>query len=140
MNGFLGRVLSRLLIFVGVAFLCTIGLAATLILLVVAIYFAFALLLSPPLAALAAACCTLLLTAIVVLMGNGLLRLIGSRPRRNAARERPRGSLLGDLLGPELIDLVDRHPAKMIAAALAAGLVVGVSPAARAFLRDFFRR
>jgi len=139
MSGFLGRVLSRLFIFVGIAFLCTIGLAATLMLLIVAIYFAFALFLSPPLAALAAAFCTLALTAIVVLIGNGLLRSVGRAPKRRE-RERPSGSLLGDVLGPELIDLIDRHPSKMIAAALAVGLVIGFSPAARAFLRDFLRR
>src|SRR5271168_998020 len=112
MSGFLGRVLSRLFIFVGIALLCTIGLAATLMLLIVAIYFAFALFLSPPLAALAAAFCTLALTAIVVLIGNGLLRSVGRAPKRRE-RERPSGSLLGDVLGPELIDLIDRHPSKM---------------------------
>jgi hypothetical protein len=134
MSGFL----SRGLVVVAVFIACAVGLTAAFALLVAAEYFAFAMILSAPLAALAAAGTALFFCFTAVIVG----RLILSSMKKRARRELPKriAAILGEVFGTDLGEFADRHPARSLAAALAAGFVLGFSPKLRKFLTLFLRR
>jgi hypothetical protein len=130
--------LSRGIVVVAVILACIIGLTGTFGLLVAADYFAFATILSPPLAALAAAGTAILFCIVAVVIG----KLILSRMRKRARRQTQTriASVIGEVFGADLGEFSERHPARIIGAALLAGFALGVSSRLRKALAAFLRR
>ncbi|HEY1711224.1 MAG TPA: hypothetical protein VGG10_23360 [Rhizomicrobium sp.] len=111
------------------------GLTAMLIYLGSAVYLAFALILSPPLAALAAAGSALFFCFLAVLVA----RIVNNRAaRRMPAAAAPSAATgeMGEMLGARAHELFQQRPGVGIAASLAAGFAVGMSPRLRALLRE----
>jgi len=130
--------LSRAIVFVAVILACVIGLTAAFGLLVAADYFAFATILSPPFAALAAAGAAILFCIVAVILGKLILATLKKRTR---ARMQTRiASIIGEIFGADLGEFTERHPARSIGAALAAGFVIGFSPKLRKALVHLLRR
>jgi hypothetical protein len=134
MSGFL----SRGIVVVAVILACVIGLTAAFGLLVAADYFAFATILSPPFAALAAAGTALFFCVVAVIVGKLILSGMKKRTRRNMHARI--ASIIGEVFGADLGDFTERHSARSIGAALAAGFVLGFSPKLRKALMHFLRR
>ena len=134
MSGFL----SRGLVVVAVLLACAIGLTAVFGLLVAADYFAFANILSPPFAALAAAGTAILFCVVAVIAGKLILSAMNKRTRRNMHTRI--ASIIGEVFGADLGEFTDRHPARSIGAALAAGFALGFSPKLRKALLHLLRR
>lgn len=130
--------LSRGIVVVAVILACAIGLAAAFGLLVAAEYFAFATILSPPFAALAAAGTAVLFCIIAVVAGK--LILSGMKKRSRARMQTRIASIIGEIFGADLGEFAERHPARSLGAALAAGFVIGFSPKLRKALVHFLRR
>lgn len=130
--------LIRCGIILAVVLACATGLVAMLGLLVAADYFAFATILSPPFAALAAAGTALLFCVISILAGK--LALSAVRGRRRKEERKLVAIILGELFGKEIGDFAERHPARAIAASLAAGFALGFSGRLRRLLHAFLRR
>jgi hypothetical protein len=131
-------ILIRGVVIVAVILACATGLIAAFGLLVAADYFAFEIILPPVFAALAAAGTAILFSVLAVVIGR--LVLGGLRKR---ARHKMRSRIavaVGELFGSELGGLADRHPARSIGLALAAGFAVGVSPGLRRALFAFLRK
>ena len=130
--------LSRGIVVVAVLLACVIGLTAAFGLLVTADYFAFATILSPPFAALAAAGTALVFCFVAVIVG----KLILSAMKKRARKELPRriAAIIGEVFGTDLGEFTERHPGRTIAAALAAGFVLGFSSKLRKLLTFFLRR
>ena len=131
-------ILIRGAIILAVVLACATGLLAMLGLLVAADYFAFATILSPPLAALAAAGTALLFCVVAILIGKLALAAVSGRRRKQA--HNVLSVILGELFGKEIGDFAERHPARAIMAALAAGFALGFSPKLRGVFRSFLRR
>ena len=130
--------LSRAIVFVAVIVACVIGLTAAFGLLVAADYFAFATILSPPFAALAAAGTAILFCIVAVIVGKLVL---ASMKKRTRARMHTRiASIIGEIFGADLGEFTERHPARSIGAALAAGFAVCFSPKLRKALVHLLRR
>ena len=134
MSGFL----SRGIVVVAVLLACVIGLTAAFGLLVAAEYFAFATILAPPFAALAAAGTAIVFCIVAVIIGKLILRSMKTRARRNMHTRI--ASIIGEVFGADLGEFTDRHPARSIGAALAAGFLLGFSPKLRKALTAFLRR
>lgn len=134
----MSSLLIRGAIVLAVVLACATGLVAMLGLLVAADYFAFETILSPPLAALAAAGTILLFCILVILAGKFASAAVRGR-RRKEARSAV-AIVLGELFGKEVGDFAERHPAKAIAASLAAGFAVGFSGRLRRLVHAFLRR
>lgn len=130
--------LSRGIVIVAVLLACVIGLTAAFGLLVAADYFAFAIILSPPFAALAAAGTAILFCIVAVLIGKLILSKMKKRARRNLhARV---ATIIGEVFGADLGVFTERHPARSIGAALAAGFAFGFSAKLRKALFHLLRR
>ena len=130
--------LSRGIVILAVLLACAIGLIAVLGLLVAADYFAFANILSPPFAALAAAGTAILFCIVVVITGKLILSRMKRRARRNL--HTMIASIIGEVFGADLGEFTNRHPARSIGAALAAGFVLGFSPKLRKAVLHLVRR
>jgi len=130
--------LSRGIVFVTVILACVIGLTAAFGLLVAADYFAFATILSPPFAALAAAGTAVFFCIIAVGIGGLILSRMKRRARKNLQTRIV--AFIGEVFGADLGEFAERHPARSIGAALAAGFVLGFSPKLRKALAAFVRR
>jgi uncharacterized membrane protein YciS (DUF1049 family) len=130
--------LLRGIVIVAIILACATGLIAAFGLLVAADYFAFETILPPVFAALAAAGTALLFCAVALVVGMLVLRTMRKRARRKM-RSRI-AAAVGELFGSELGGLADRHPARALGLALAAGFAVGVSPGLRRALFTFLRR
>lgn len=130
--------LSRAIVIVAVILACIIGLTAAFGLLVAADYFAFATILSPAFAALAAAGTAILVCIIAVVVGK--LTLSRMKKRARARMQTNIASILGEVFGADLGGVTERHPARSLGAALAAGFVLGFSPKLRKALLHFVRR
>lgn len=131
-------ILIRGVVVVAVVLACAIGLAAVFGLLVAADYFAFAIILPPVLAALAAAGTALLFCFVAVIIG----RMVLSALRRRSRREfQPKlAAIVGEIFGKELAEVAERHPARSIGLALAAGFALGFSSRLRSALFSLLRR
>jgi hypothetical protein len=134
----LSGILTRGAVIGVVALACATFLIAALGLLVAAVFFAFENILSPVFAALAAAGSMVILCILVIVIG----RLILSRLRKRARRKmRTRvAAAVSELFGSELGVIADRHPARAMGIALAAGFAIGFSPSVRRALFSFLRR
>lgn len=130
--------LSRAVVVAAVILACVIGLTAAFGLLVATDYFAFATILSPPFAALAAAGTAVFFCILAVVVGMLILSSMKKRARRTLHTKI--ASILGEVFGADLGEFTDRHPAKSIGAALAAGFVIGFSPKLRKALFHLLRR
>ena len=130
--------LSRAIVIIAVLVACVIGLTAAFGLLVAAIYFAFAIILSPPLAALAGAGTAILFCIIAVVVGK--LILSSMKKRQHVRMQTRLASMIGEVFGGDFGEFAERHPARSIGAALAAGFAIGFSPRLRKALVHFLRR
>lgn len=130
--------LSRGIVIIAVLLACVIGLMAALGLLVAADYFAFANILAPPFAALAAAGTAILFCVIAVVIGKLILSSMKKRARRNLQSRI--AAVIGEVFGADIGEFTDRHPARSIGAALAAGFVLGFSPKLRKAMVHLLRR
>ncbi|HEX4160586.1 MAG TPA: hypothetical protein VHY79_19115 [Rhizomicrobium sp.] len=131
-------ILIRGVVIVAVILACATGLIAAFGLLVAADYFAFEIILPPVFAALAAAGTAILFSVLAVVIGR--LVLGGLRKRARRKTQSRIAAVVGELFGSELGGLADRHPARAIGLALAAGFAVGVSPGLRRALFAFLRK
>jgi hypothetical protein len=130
--------LSRGIVFVAVILACVVGLTAAFGLLVAADYFAFATILSPPFAALAAAGTAVFFCIVAAGTGGLILSRMKKRARKNLHARI--ATVIGEVFGADLGEFTERHPARSIGAALAAGFVLGFSPKLRKALAAFIRR
>lgn len=134
----ISSILIRGVVIVAVIMACATGLLAAFGLLVAADYFAFEIILPPVFAALAAAGTALLFCAIALLVG---MLVLGKLKKRSRRQMRTRvAAAVSELFGSELGGLADRHPARAIGLALAAGFAIGVSPALRRAVFSLLRR
>jgi hypothetical protein len=133
-----GNFLLRGAVIGAVILACAIGLIAAFGLVVVAVYFAFEIILPPVWAALAAAGTALLFCALAVIIGVVILKSMRKRARRRMQSRI--AAAVAELFGGELGSLADRHPARALGLAVAAGFAVGFSPALRRALFSFLRR
>lgn len=131
-------ILIRGVVVVAVVLACAIGLAAAFGLLVAADYFAFAIILPPVLAALAAAGTALIFCIVAVIVGRMILSALKRRSRR--VFQPKLAAIVGEIFGKELADIADRHPARSIGLALAAGFALGFSSRLRSLLFSLLRR
>ena len=69
-------------------------------------------------------------------------KLILSAMKKRARKELPRriAAIIGEVFGTDLGEFTERHPGRTIAAALAAGFVLGFSSRLRKLLTFFLRR
>ena len=130
--------LIRAVVTVAVILACATGLTAAFGLLVAADYFAFAIILPPVFAALAAAGTAVLFCVLAVIVGKLILGSLRKRARRHMQSRL--AAAVGELFGGEIGELADRHPARTLGLALAAGFAVGFSPSLRRALFAFLRR
>ena len=130
---FLANIKFRAIVAGITALFVMLGLTAMLIYLGSAVYLGFAVILSPPLAALAAAGIALLFCILAV----AIARMINNRAARRIPRapEAATGQM-GELLGARAHEIFQQRPGVGIAASLAAGFAVGMSPRLRALLRE----
>jgi hypothetical protein len=131
-------IMLRGVVIVAVVLACATGLTAMFGLLVAADYFAFATILPPVFAALAAAGTALLFCALAIVIGRLVLASLGRRASRSMQSRV--AAAVGELFGKELGDFTERHPARAIGLALAAGFAMGFSPGVRRALFAFLRR
>ncbi len=131
-------ILIRGVVVVAVVLACATGLTAAFGLLVAADYFAFAIILPPVFAALAAAGTALLFCVLAIVIGKLVLGRLRKRARRRLQSRV--AAALGELFGSDIGGLADRHPARALGLALAAGFAVGFSPSVRRVLFAFLRR
>jgi uncharacterized membrane protein YciS (DUF1049 family) len=131
-------ILLRAIVVVAVVLACATGLTAAFGLLVAADYFAFEIILPPVFAALAAAGTALLFCVVAFIIGRLVLARLRKRSRRQM-RTRV-AAAVSELFGSELGGLADRHPARAMGLALAAGFAIGFSPPLRRALFAFLRR
>lgn len=131
-------ILIRGVVIVAVILACATGLIAAFGLLVAADFFAFEIILPPVWAALAAAGTALLFCVLAVVIGKLVL---GSLRKRSRRRMRTRiAAAVSELFGADLGELADRHPARAIGIALAAGFAIGFSPGLRRVLFALLRK
>ena len=76
--------------------------------------------------------------SFAVIVGKLILSTMKKRARRNMHTRI--ASIIGEVFGADLGEFTDRHPARSIGAALAAGFVLGFSPKLRKALMAFVRR
>jgi hypothetical protein len=137
MGGLIANVKFRAIIAGITVLFVTMGLFAMLIYLGSAVYLGYALILIPPLAALAAAATALLFCIFVVMFARMMVRGAEARAAKNkpASPEQATGQM-GEMLGAKAHELFQQRPGMGIAASLAAGFAVGMSPKLRSMLRD----
>ncbi len=112
-------ILIRAVVMVAVVLACATGLTAAFGLLVAADFFAFRIILPPVFAALAAAGTALLFCVLALVIGKLVLGTLKKRARRRTQSRM--AAALGEVFGSEVGGLADRHPARAVGLALAAG-------------------
>lgn len=130
---------ARIAVTIACSLIALIGVGAAGAFVCFAIYAFLTQVMAPPYAALCVAAMVLILTAL--LLGFILLltkiRDYDDEPADPASLM---GIQLGKLVGGDLLALIARNPRAAVLAAIAGGLVVGISPRLRETLISFLRR
>lgn len=131
----MARFLTRLAFAFAAVLIAAVAFIGAVSYLFYALFLFFETKMNAPLAGLATAGVLVVFALIVLLIGRGMA---ASSVPKKAPESEPHP--FTHLLGGELGSMAAKNPVLAVAAALAAGLVLGVSPAMRRGVFDLFRR
>jgi hypothetical protein len=132
----MARFISRLAFAFAAVLIATVAFGIAVSYLFYALFLLFATKMAPWLAGLATAGVLIVFALIVLLIGRGMAST--AMPKKPAASKEPHP--FTHILGSELGGLAAKNPIVAVAAALVAGVALGVSPALRHGIFDLFRR
>lgn len=130
---------ARIAVTIACTLIALIGVGAAGAFVCFAIYAFLTQVMAPPYAALCVAAMVLILTALLL---GFILLLVKVRDYGDEAEDTGNlmGLQLGKLISGDLLALIARNPRAAVLAAIAGGVVVGISPRLRQALLDLLRR